>query len=179
MCRCPPGTRGDPTQECLGLACSSASDCPSSLLCSDQQCVDPCVAQPCGVAAECSVSEGQRRCECPKGYEGRPEVACRPVSQACIWDPDCGRGLVCKGARCVDPCGEGAQCGVNAVCSVSESHPIKSLTCSCPPGFTGDPKIQCRKSMIPIHIPFLFSYFIYEIMKYSIAGRLTSPTNNQ
>lgn len=52
---------------------------------------------------------------------------------------DCNDRLACVGYRCVDPCI--GICGQLALCHVANHVP----TCTCPPGYTGDPFLQCRE----------------------------------
>ena len=45
---------------------------------------DPCLAKPCGLAANCKGYEnGTRSCECPGYYKGNPEVSCEPKPNPC------------------------------------------------------------------------------------------------
>lgn len=147
QCSCSPGERGDPKIQCLAIACRDNSECPHNLACVNDQCIDPCEKDTCGVGAVCSVTAHRRACQCLEGYSGDPEVACRPQSWACVVDHDCGVGLVCVRGECADPCKRERPCATNAMCTVQETRPIKSVTCTCPAGFTGDAEVQCRKSM--------------------------------
>ena len=60
---------------------------------------------------------------------------------------DCPPQLACLATTCTDPCV--GRCGLGAECQVIRHHPI----CTCPPGFQGDPFLQCtvtpRKAVSP------------------------------
>lgn len=49
--------------------------------------------------------------------------------------------MACVAYKCVNPCV--GVCGELAICHVSRHNP----TCTCPPGFTGDPFFQCREAL--------------------------------
>lgn len=59
---------------------------------------------------------------------------CRPE---CVISAECAQDKACLNNKCVDPCP--GTCGQNARCQVLNHNPI----CSCSPGFTGDPFLQC------------------------------------
>lgn len=147
QCTCPSGERGDPRLECRAIGCRSNDECPPERACINQQCQDPCQTDPCGVGAHCVTQAHNYTCSCPEGHKGQPSMACLPQITACIADRDCGAGLVCVRGVCTNPCKETRPCAPNAECTVQETRPIKSVTCFCPPGFTGDAQVQCRKSM--------------------------------
>ncbi|KAG7155063.1 Neurogenic locus Notch protein-like 2, partial [Homarus americanus] len=154
-CSCHPGERGDPTLQCLALGCRNNDECPPSHACINEQCQDPCKDDVCGVGATCHIHNRNLTCSCPEGYKGDPRVACRPQSHACVADYDCGVGLVCVRGVCTDPCKQEKPCAPNAKCTVQETRPIKSVTCTCPADFTGDAKVQCRKITPPPEAPCL------------------------
>jgi hypothetical protein len=63
-------------------------------------------------------------------------VACRPE---CTINPECPSNKACHNLKCVDPCP--GLCGINAECRV-----INHLgTCTCLPGYRGDPFTSCQK----------------------------------
>ena len=161
QCSCSPGDRGDPNLQCLALGCRNDDECPPSHACINKECKNLCDENDCGIGALCQVSRHNQTCSCPKGYEGNPSVVCRPQFSACVVDYECGVGLVCVQGACTDPCKHEKPCASNAKCIVQETRPIKSVTCTCPAGFTGDAKTQCRKSMRSFHyLKFLYA-FIY------------------
>lgn len=147
QCSCPPGKRGDPQLQCLALGCRNDNECPPTHMCINDFCQDQCKTDICGLGATCDIQNHNLTCSCPEGYKGDPRVACRPESHACMADYDCGVGLVCVRGVCTDPCKQEKPCAPNAMCTVQETRPIKSVTCTCPSGFTGDAEVQCRKSM--------------------------------
>lgn len=148
QCVCPLGQHGDPMLQCIVLGCRTSDQCPSSHACVNQQCRNHCETNVCGVGAKCAARAHNYTCSCPAGHSGDPYVACRqPETKVCVVDHDCGVGLVCVGGVCANPCEQERPCAPNAVCIVKDSRPLKSVTCTCPPGFTGNAQIQCRKSM--------------------------------
>lgn len=92
--------------------------------------VDACNPSPCGPNADCR----DGICTCLLEYQGDPYVGCRPE---CILNSECPHTLACIRNKCKDPCP--GTCGQNALCSVINHIPI----CSCPPGMSGNPFVQC------------------------------------
>ncbi|KAK7075250.1 hypothetical protein SK128_022664 [Halocaridina rubra] len=147
QCACLPGDKGNPKLQCLPIGCKAHDECPPSHLCENGKCQNPCDKEICGVGAFCIVQRHNQICNCPNGYVGDPYVVCRPTLSTCAVDHDCGIGLVCARGSCKDPCKQEKPCATYALCTVQETRPVKSVTCTCPAGFTGDAKIQCWKSM--------------------------------
>ena len=78
---------------------------------------------------------------------GPPEVAV-----GCANDQECPDWNACFNSQCKDPCAADP-CAVEAFCS-THNHQAR---CSCPEGWTGDPKVKC----IPRKTTFiLFFYFL-------------------
>jgi hypothetical protein len=96
----------------------------------------PCDPSPCGENAICTEKNGAGSCSCMPDYYGDPYISCRPE---CILATDCDRSKTCFNTKCVDPCP--GSCGLNADCRVVYHSP----TCSCKPGFTGNPTQYCRE----------------------------------
>jgi hypothetical protein len=92
---------------------------------------DPCNPSPCGPNAQCR--DGS--CTCLPEFQGDPYIGCRPE---CVLSQDCPRTKACVRQKCVDPCP--GTCGQNARCDVVNHIPM----CSCTPGFSGNPFIECR-----------------------------------
>lgn len=97
--------------------------------------IDPCFPSPCGSNADCIDRNGVGACTCLAGFQGDPYSGCR---RECDTNPDCAPGLACIRFKCADPCP--GTCGTGADCAVINHIP----TCSCPPGYTGDPFLACR-----------------------------------
>lgn len=56
-----------------------------------------------------------------------------------VVNSDCSPNQACRDYKCVSVCAN--QCGINADC-ISRNHvPV----CSCPPHYTGDPFVHCRR----------------------------------
>ena len=60
---------------------------------------------------------------------------------SCLTDRDCADPHKCVDGTCRDACNVDP-CGANAICK-SRAH---ASSCSCPIGYTGNPKVQCLKS---------------------------------
>lgn len=95
----------------------------------------PCTPSPCGINAVCKERNGAGSCSCIPEYHGDPYYECRPE---CVMNSDCLRTLACINNKCVDPCP--GTCGLNAECRIVNHSP----SCSCIPGYVGDPLNACR-----------------------------------
>lgn len=98
---------------------------------------NPCQPSPCGPYSQCRVINGHAVCSCQAGYVGFPP-SCRPE---CVVSADCPQDKACLNQKCRDPCP--GTCGVNARCQVVNHNAV----CSCLPGFTGDPIVNCAKEI--------------------------------
>lgn len=98
-CFCPPGTRGNPYRHCL-------EPVPTITLCQPG---------PCGINADCYVTNNQERCFCKPGFIGDAYSGCR---------------LVPHNPCLPNPCGPGAECTLT---------PEGRSMCRCPDGMAGDP----------------------------------------
>ncbi|XP_022668562.1 uncharacterized protein LOC111253451 isoform X4 [Varroa destructor] len=127
FCVCPRGFRITPNDDCVDI----------------NECVE---ITPCGQAADCVNLPGSYECACPPEHEGDPyKGAClriEPPKPRCITDDDCPLHEACDRSipDCRDPCLD-APCGIDASCRV-QSH---RHSCTCPPGYTGDPLVRCVK----------------------------------
>ena len=65
---------------------------------------------------------------------------------SCVTDRDCRDPDKCVEGTCRDSCSVDP-CGANAICK-SRGH---SSSCSCPIGYTGNPRVQCLKSKSPLN----------------------------
>ncbi|KAG0720310.1 Neurogenic locus notch 3 [Chionoecetes opilio] len=131
ICSCPKTHTGDPFE-----ACRPFSD------------ADYCTPNPCGTNADCQVGfdrSGEKRpvCTCPSGYIGNPKYSCNPGE--CTQSNECPKNRACYMFQCMNPCyyshtmDRESVCGENADCYVENHAP----TCSCPPGYIGDPTRGC------------------------------------
>ncbi|XP_026684041.1 LOW QUALITY PROTEIN: neurogenic locus notch homolog protein 1-like, partial [Diaphorina citri] len=75
-------------------------------------------------------------CVCLPDYYGDGYVSCRPE---CILNNDCPNNKACIRNKCKNPCTSVA-CGEGANCDVI----YHAVMCTCPPGTTGSPFIQCK-----------------------------------
>lgn len=81
----------------------------------------------------CKAFGEQPTCQCISGYIGTPPN-CRPE---CVINGDCPAQLACINNKCQNPCID--SCGTGAECHVI-SH---TVSCVCPPSYTGNPFVQC------------------------------------
>ena len=124
VCFCLEGYTGDP-----------ASTCTLAEIVTERPKTPGCQPSPCGPNSQCREINGHPVCSCLAGYIGTPPM-CRPE---CVVSSECSQDRACVNKKCVDPCP--GTCGAEARCQVVNHNPI----CSCPPGFTGDPFVQCAK----------------------------------
>lgn len=78
VCSCPPGYRPDPDPyiRCKQYECLTDPECPTTLACQNEKCVDPCK---CARFADCSARNHRGICTCQTGYTGDPYgIACTP-----------------------------------------------------------------------------------------------------
>lgn len=88
---------------------------------------DPCIPNPCGEKANCLVVLNQRKCVCPPGFIGDPNVQCQ-LNQDTKFDG-------CKPSPC----------GPNTYCNVNENQ---QALCSCWEGYFGDPLRGCKPECV-------------------------------
>lgn len=72
-CSCMPGYSGSPPL--CKPECVVSTECPLTLTCINQKCVDPCHGT-CGVGANCYVINHNPICQCPPGHVGDPFSMC-------------------------------------------------------------------------------------------------------
>jgi hypothetical protein len=121
---------------------------------------DPCRPSPCGPNSQCRAINDHAVCSCQVGFIGTPP-SCRPE---CVVSADCPQDKACVNQKCKDPCS--GQCGTNARCNVVNHNPI----CSCTPGFTGDPFVNCRKESK--HFSTMFPFQIGKIISQKFSNSL-------
>lgn len=96
--------------------------------------MNPCEPSPCGANAICQQRDNAGACICIDDYQGNPYEGCQPE---CVLSADCPTNKACVRNKCKDPCP--GVCGVRAQCSVINHIP----TCTCEPGYIGDPFTIC------------------------------------
>ena len=77
-CTCLTGYKGNPYERCRQYECLSNPECPTTLACVREKCVDPC---DCGKNADCTPRNHQGLCTCPPGFTGDAydkRLGCRP-----------------------------------------------------------------------------------------------------
>lgn len=144
ICQCTPQYTGDPFSQCSPIPCKNIL---TKILKTNWQIhvfsvyiqpeiPTPCVPSPCGANAVCKERNGAGSCSCLPEYYGDPYNYCKPE---CIANTDCDRSRACFNQKCVDPCP--GVCGNNAECHVVNHSP----SCTCFPGYTGNPLSGCRE----------------------------------
>ena len=158
-CHCYDGYRGNPLVSCERPECTTNDDCSYNLACQKERCVDPCN---CASSAQCIVNNHIPSCRCPPGYTGNPSRSCViiPVKAepSCRVDADCPSKHACFSGECKNPCYETKPCGANAVCSVVDSLPLRTMVCTCLEGYVGDAEKECKlgKKSLQISRTFFF-----------------------
>ena len=151
QCKCPTGTTGNPFENCSAVGCKVNQDCPYALACSGGTCKNPCENNGKCSEKSCFVENHDPVCPCSFIKTEHASNHCQSsVVSACLSDKDCGRGTLCHRGQCVDPCDpntDGYNCARNAICTLTDTLPFKSVTCTCPLGFSGDVHSQCLESM--------------------------------
>lgn len=140
QCACPEGLIGDPIiTGCRKPGdCFTNSDCPSSAICSDNRCRNPCEnLNSCGRNAECLTVNHEITCRCPAKTKGDALAECVPIE--CSDNNDCSSDKICIDSKCTNPCSFVNACGANADCTVNNHVGI----CSCKAGYTGDAQLGC------------------------------------
>lgn len=143
-CHCYDGYRGNPLISCERPECTNNDECPYNLACQNEKCVDPCN---CGPSAQCIVNRHIPSCRCPPGYTGNPERSCEIIrfeDPRCRMDADCPSKHACFSGECKNPCHETKPCGANAICSVVDSLPLRTMVCTCIEGYVGDAEKECK-----------------------------------
>ncbi|XP_021954599.1 adhesive plaque matrix protein 2 [Folsomia candida] len=75
VCTCPSGYFGNALMNCRRGECASDSECSSNRICSNFNCVDPCIGA-CGTNAKCEARNHGAVCSCLTGWRGDPFFQC-------------------------------------------------------------------------------------------------------
>lgn len=152
QCKCPTGTTGNPFENCSAVGCKVNQDCPIALACFGGTCKNPCKSNGKCSEKSCYVENHEPICPCSFLKNKQSNMNCQSTSvTACLSDRECRLGTVCHRGMCTDPCDpshEGYKCASKALCTVTDTLPFKSVTCTCPPPLSGDARSQCLESMI-------------------------------
>ena len=158
QCICNENFIGDPELHCSKIECNEPHDCDETKTCSDNRCIDICTDHSlCDKNEICYAHNHQHFCRCKPGLQLNKNNECvSKTHPQCINDEDCSFGLACLNNTCHDLCSL-IPCGLNAKCTLSfnnSSHPNQSLVassvCKCLAGFTGNPIIECKETILPI-----------------------------
>ena len=150
-CTCLPQHKGNPYVICTPYECLIDPDCHTTKACRNEKCVDPC---DCAENADCSPRNHRGICTCIPGYTGDPYgIRCTPIppppDDRCKEDKDCPSKEACIDRECVDPCRAIQPCADNARCDVYSTLPLRTMTCTCLPGYTGKGDVRCDKILPP------------------------------
>ena len=63
-----------------------------------------------------------------------------PIAAGCSGDLDCPDYAACENRLCINPCAIRDPCAPSANCKVVNHNPV----CTCPDGYIGDPRTDCR-----------------------------------
>lgn len=149
ICECPPGLSGDPHIGCVLLGCRSDSECPSDSACINNKCENPCEkTAACDINEVCSVYNHRPECSCPPGFINDLEKGCIQYTDICHYDGDCPTQTACIKGECENPCNATEPCGVNSICKVLDTLPVRTMICECLPGYQGNAAIQCDKRAV-------------------------------
>ena len=61
----------------------------------------------------------------------------------CIEDAECPSRHACFSGECENPCTRLRPCATNAICTVYDDLPRRTMTCVCKPGYTGKGDVRC------------------------------------
>lgn len=126
-CTCEYGFTGDPQTECIHIECQTDSECPLSKACINHYCENPCEKTvTCGINEVCSVFNHRPDCSCAPGFTHDPEKGCIIKDEICHYDGDCPSQTACIRGACSNPCEALEPCGVNSVCKVLDTLPVRT-----------------------------------------------------
>ncbi|XP_036344722.1 fibrillin-3-like, partial [Rhagoletis pomonella] len=107
--------------------CRTDDDCSASESCRQDKCTNPCLENPCGPNAACSVSNHRAICSCLDGMvpSPTPQVGCvRSPPLGCNENRDCANGLACFEFACRPLCADNAGCLSNERCQGGVCKPL-------------------------------------------------------
>jgi hypothetical protein len=70
ICTCLEGHKGNPYHSCRRYECLTDSECPQTLRCDDEKCIDPCTE--CARNADCTAKKHRGICNCVPDFTGDP-----------------------------------------------------------------------------------------------------------
>ena len=155
-CTCLSGYRGNPYDICRKIECLTDPECPDDKACRNEKCVDPC---DCAPNALCTARNHRGYCTCPPGYTGDPyQGGCTKIPEiipdvGCKEDRECQSKHACiieNGyGTCRNPCLVYEPCARDARCEVHDELPLRVMSCTCLPGYTGKGDVRCEKILVP------------------------------
>lgn len=164
ICECSIGLSGNPHVACVPLGCRSDSECQKDQACVNAKCENLCEkTNVCGRTEVCRMYNHRPECACPAGFIPDINRGCVQMEPICHDDGDCPTQTACIGSACVNACNATHPCGVNAVCKVLDTVPVRTMVCECPPGYQGNAAVQCDKRKLYLIVSqfFLFIRFSF------------------
>ena len=76
-------------------------------------------------------------------FQGSRGTSCERVEIGCTVDADCPSKQACIRGQCQNPCLLDNPCGLNALCEVLDTLPVRTMVCICKEGYEGDASIEC------------------------------------
>ena len=68
-----------------------------------------------------------------------------PPPPGCSEDRECASKEACFNRECKNPCAHVDPCARNAKCEVHSTLPLRTMSCTCLPGFTGKGDVRCSE----------------------------------
>lgn len=104
------------------FGCHNDDDCSASESCRNNRCTNPCLENPCGPNAHCTVSNHRASCACGSGFVPNPsaKVACiRVPASPCTENKACPFGNICYDGVCQTVCSSDQGCLSNERCDLT------------------------------------------------------------
>ena len=140
VCTCPPGTTGNPLQECKAMS----TDIPIIFEPIGQHDPPPPIEQIIPLSGPTTTTLPPLGIPPPIPHAD-PTIAQPPlvpvppaIPVGCESNYNCNYDMTCVNKLCMNICYQGL-CGQSAECQTAGNRPI----CTCPPGTTGNPTIKC------------------------------------
>lgn len=109
------------------FACHSDEDCSASESCRNNTCKNPCIENPCGPNAVCSIANHRASCSCLSGMVASPTatIGCvRTPAIGCRENRDCPQGHGCFDELCRPMCANDGSCLSNERCERGSCKPL-------------------------------------------------------
>ena len=134
-------------------------------MCLNGHCFDQCIYNnKCAPEAQCRRINHQIECHCPAGLTGDPTIACiEKLLPVCHSDYDCDVDYACMDGLCQKPCQVLDSCQKPTVCQLVTTHPLKSMTCTCPTHMITSIQGQCVDCKHNLFLLAAYRYTLQEL----------------